>query len=165
MFACPLYGSAPSMAPTLSTALCFIKSPLSTLQPSFHSTALCPFYFLSSLRPSFSSTAICFVYIYVLSTAFFPTLQYSVTSMAPCSLYASVPSTAFYSLYGPLFPLRPSILSMDLCFLNRPLPPLQPLSPLCPSVPFKALCPLYGPVFLLQLSVPSMAFYPSTALC
>jgi hypothetical protein len=68
-------------------------------------------------------------------------------------------------LYGALFPLRPCILSMTLCFLNRPARSTtlcllySPLFPLSPSVPSITLCPLYGPLSPLRPSV------SSTALC
>ncbi len=79
---------------------------------------------------------------------------------------------ALSCLYGALFPLRPCILSMTLCFLNSHLPVLSPsvsstalcplyrcLSPLRPSVPSMALCPLYGPLYPLWPSVPSTALW------
>ncbi len=117
--------------------------------------------------------------------------------MVLCPLFPSPPSTALCStstalypiygplsydplfppLYGPLSPLRPSVLSRPFPFYY-PLSPLQLFSLLWPSVPSGALCPLYGPLSPLQPSVPSMALcslygplsplgpsVPSTALC
>ncbi len=87
-------------------------------------------------------------------------------------LQPSATSTAIFPLYGPLlplralFPLRPCILSMTLCFLNRPARSTtlcllySPLSPLSPSAPLKALCPLYGPLSTLRPSVSSTALCP-----
>ncbi len=78
---------------------------------------------------------------------------------------------ALSSLYGALFPLRPCILCMTLCFLNSHLPTLppsvsstalcphyRPLSPRRPSVLSPALCLLYSPLSPLWSSVPNMAF-------
>jgi hypothetical protein len=82
-----------------------------------------------------------------------PPPQYSVFSVAPMSHQqpsatstAICPFMALSSLYDALFPLRPCILSLTLCFLNSPLSSTalcllySPLSPLSPSVPSKAHC-------------------------
>jgi hypothetical protein len=60
-----------------------------------------------------------------------------------------VPSGALCPLYGPLFPLQPSVPSMALCSLY------SPLSPLRPSVPSTVLYPFYGPLSPLRSSIPS----------
>jgi hypothetical protein len=132
------------------------------------STALCPLYCpqslygpLSSLWPSVSSTAS------APSKALCPLFSPLSPSTIFCTIY--VPMSPLWSSapYGPLLPLRrsvqplrPSILSMTLCFLNSPLSSLQPLSPLWTSVssralfPLYALCPLYCPLSPLQLFTP-----------
>jgi hypothetical protein len=73
--------------------------------------------------------------------------------MALCPLSGPLPSMALYpldgslsSLYDPLFPQQPSVLSTALCLLY------SLLSPLWPSVPSMAFCPLYGPLYPLKNS-------------
>jgi hypothetical protein len=131
-----LYCFLSLLRPTvLSTALCLLCShlytykslclrdgPLSPLQYSVPSMALCPLYsHLSPLRPSIPSrvlclfTALCPLYCHMSLLQLFSPLSSSVPSEALCPLYGplsplqpSVPSMAFCSLYGPLFPLLPS---------------------------------------------------------
>jgi hypothetical protein len=81
-----------------------------------------------------------------------------------------VPSTGLCYLYYPLPSLWPYIPSAVLCphqlssvpstALYGPLPPLRPLSLLCPSVPSITLCPLYSSLSSLLLSVSSTAPFP-----
>jgi hypothetical protein len=72
-----------------------------------------------------------------------------------------------YPLYGPLFPLRPSVLTTVFCLLYSSLSPLWPLSSLRLSISSTALwplatalCPLYSPLSSLRLSVPSITVCP-----
>jgi hypothetical protein len=73
-------------------------------------------------------------------------------SLSP--LQPSVPCTTLYSStalcppYGPMFPLRPYVLSSG------------SMSSLQPFVPCVALCPLYGSLFPIQPSVPSTTYCP-----
>jgi hypothetical protein len=112
------------------------------------SSALCPLYgplFLygppSSLWPSVSSTFIC------------PPLKPYVPSLtlSPPPQY-SVLSMALCPLYGPLPP-------MALSFLYSTLFPLRP------SILSMTLCFLNSPLSSLLLSVSSSALIPSMALC
>ncbi len=80
----------------------------------------------------------------------------------PSTVWSYVPSSALCHLYGPLPPLRRSILSMALC-PSKTLCPLYcicllfcPFTRYVPSVPSKAL-PLHGPLSPLWPSLPSMA--------
>jgi hypothetical protein len=141
------YGPLSSLCPSVSaTAPWSLYSPLSLLLPSVLSTALCLLYIpMYSLRPSFPSI--------ILGTLFGP-------------VFPLWPSTTFYSLLWPSVPSAAQYPHYGLCFLISHLfsllrsASLQPSSLQWPSVPFKALCPLHGPLSPLQPSVPSMALYP-----
>ncbi len=87
-------------------ALCFLNSHLSPLR------------LLVPLRPTVLSTALCLLYSHL-----FPSKSLSAL-FSPLS-----PSTIFCTFYGHMSPLRHSILSMILCFLNSPQPSLLPSVP------------------------------------
>ncbi len=171
----PLQFSALLQSSVLSSALCPLYAPMFPLRPFVPSMALCSFHCpLSSLWPFVFSTALSPLYgpLYLYSLP--ATLWPSVSSAAICPiLKPSVPSLALCSLFGLLFPWRPSILSMALCFIYN-----SPLSPIRISVPSTALYPLCGHLSFLWSSAPSTVFYPvygplfsqqssvfSTALC
>jgi hypothetical protein len=90
--------------------LCFLNSPLSSLQPHPLCGLLSPLrpFFLS--RPSVLSSALCLLY------SSFPLYDY-LSTLGP-----SVLSTALCLLYSPLFPLWPSMPSTAHCRLYGPLP-------------------------------------------
>ncbi len=91
--------------------------------------------------------------------------------MALCPLYGPLPFGPLLPLQRSVQPLRPSILSMALYFLNSPLSSLMPSVPSSALIPSKALCrlealgPLYCPLSPLQLFSPLRPFVPSGALC
>ncbi len=92
--------------------------------------------------------------------------MFPLRSQSPIAL---CPHQALYPLYGPLPPLRPTVLSMALCLLYSHLSPSKALfllfSPLSPSTIFctiyapAVLCHLYGPLFTQRTFVPSTAYY------
>jgi hypothetical protein len=125
------------------TAFCLFCGPLSFLQPSVSSTAIC-----TPLNPYVPTTGLVPLY-----DTMYPLWSY-VPSKAICPLYGSMsplqPSatyTALCHLYGPLPPIRPSATYTALCHLYGPLPPIRP------SATYTALCLLFGPLPLLQPSV------------
>jgi hypothetical protein len=93
-----------------------LYSPLSPVQPSVPSSALCPLYgslslssHLHPIRPSSSSMALCPLYGPMPPPQPSNPLQSSTPSMA---LYSSMAPIPIYPLYGPLSPLRFSVSSM-----------------------------------------------------
>jgi hypothetical protein len=138
-------------------AICPLYGPLSPLQPSVPSMALCP------------STAICSLYGLLFSLG---------PSILSLYIWSSVHSTdlciltAFCLFCSPLSFLRTSVSSTA---IYTPLNPYVPatghvplndtLYPLWSYVPFKAICPLYGPMSSLWPSATSMASATSRALC
>jgi hypothetical protein len=138
----------------------FLYGPLSPLRPFAPSMALGSLFgFLSSygplfpqqpsvlLRPTFLATALCLLYCHPSPSKFlYPLFSPLFPSTIFCTLYGPLPplrpsvlDMALCSLDGPVFPLWHSDLSMALCFLNRPLPSLLPSLLYSPY-------PLFGPL-------------------
>ncbi len=139
-----LYGPLSSLRPSISfTTLCPLPSvlstalissttlslygPLSPLRPSTRSTVLCPIY-CTALCPLYSHLSPLPSFPSVPSWHFYGPMPPQLPSALSTSLY---PSTVFYSLpmaryplYGPLYSLRPSVLSTALGHLYGSLSPL-----------------------------------------
>jgi hypothetical protein len=133
--------------------------PISPRRPSASSTALYPSMELCHLWYSAPFTAS------VPCTGLCPLL----IPLSPVRSYvpsmASVSSTTFYSLYHPLFPLRPSAPSTALYPFYSSLFPQQPSVPSTASVSFVALCPSMT-VCPLHCPTPSLQpFITCMAIC
>jgi hypothetical protein len=137
------------LRPLSPMALCSLYGPLSHLRPSAPSPVLS-----RSIRPTVLSMALYLLYSHLSpSKALCPLFSSLSPSTIFCTLYGPMspmsplwsfaPHMVLSSLYSALFPLQPSILSMGLCFLNRPLSSVLPSvssSALIPSM--ATLCPL-----------------------
>jgi hypothetical protein len=133
---CTLYSFCPLLCSALSTALYLLYGSLPALQSSV------------PLRPTVLTMVLCLLYSRLSpSKALCPLFSPLSPSTIFCTLYGPMSPLWSSAPYGPLLPLRrsvqplrPSILSMTLCFLNSPLSSLLPSFSSSALIPSMALC-------------------------